>query len=330
MIFLLHGSNSFLSYRQLADTKRRFLEKHPDGYNLCVFDDPESASAKKMADFLQTGSLFSSPVKLGIIKNFSEIIPAAEKEKIINLFKTRGIKTDKKSHIVILETKAISKNPIYAKIKEISSEKIFSDFTPYQTEKWIISEFKEKEISASSAAAKKIIAIAGKDLWNLDREIDKLASWLAFQEKQNLSDIDSCLEVMLDKKIENNIFEAIEAIAGKDQSKAISLAWNAMEEPGGDLYLLSMMAYQFKTMLKVKSLSGDSAVPINILAKDLKMHPYPLKKALMLSARFSMKELKSIYGKILECENSIKRGRNGKEMVVDLVVKLSKVHKVKS
>jgi len=319
MIFLIHGQESFLSYKNLSDTKRRFLEKHPDGYNLSVFDDTALYNLNKIRDSLKNYSLFSAKVKLVIIKDFFQQKNSAEKEKIIAFLKNFNCKISKTEHIIFFETSDISKDQFYPKIKDIASEKLCSALSNIQIEKWIIEKFSQEKIFISPQEAKKIMGISGKNLWQLNNEIEKIISWLKNQNTDAFSTVPN--EIMAKKQSENNIFNTIEAIAKKDAPLSLRLLSDCINSGENELYLFSMVAYQFRILIKIKSTLDDNT-PINILSKKIKIHPYALKKTIPQTNRFSTEELKKIYKNILISEKKIKKGADAqnelKQFIIDI------------
>lgn len=319
MIFLIHGHESFLAYQQLAETKKRFLEKNPDGYNLSVFNLAESFDLEEIKNSLQNFSLFSSKIKLIVLKDFFASKGDAQKEKLINFFIEQNFKASKTSHIIFFESADASKDSFYAKVKGIANESIAKELSPMQVEKWAVLQFKKENISASAPAIKKLVLFAGKDLWKLNGEIEKLISWLISQNKNSLSDSDT--DSIIAKVFEKDIFKTIEATSRKDFPAATRFLANHFENNENEFYILSMIAYQFRNLIKIKSALNKNT-PINELAKKLKMSPFVLKKSLEQTNKYSFEELKRIYKKILEMEGKMKTGADKKQILNEFVMEV--------
>lgn len=319
MIFFIHGQESFLAYQQLAETKKRFLEKNPDGYNLSVFSLAESFDLEEIKNSLQNFSLFSSKVKLIVLKDFFSSKNDAQKEKLINFFVEQNFKTSKTSHIIFFESSDTSKDSFYVKVKDIANESIARELSLMQVEKWAALQFQKENISVSAPAVKKLVLFAGKDLWKLNSEIEKLISWLISQDKNSLSD--NNVDSIIARVFEKDIFKTIEAISRKDFPAAARLLANHFENNENEFYILSMIAYQFRNLIKIKSALNINT-PINELAKKLKMNPYVLKKTLEQTSKYSFEGLKEIYKKILEIEGKMKKGADSKQILNEFVMEV--------
>lgn len=312
MVFLIHGQESFLSYQNLTDTKKRFLDKHPDGYNLSIFDNSISYEIKDIKNSLKNYSLFSVKIKLLIIKDFFQERNSREKEELIEILKGSG--NSKTEHIIIFESEDISKDAFYAKIKEAAKEKKCGKLSNSQIEKWIAEKLAQEKISAPPAYIKKIAESSG-DLWQINGELEKIICRAAGNSGNLTPDNYPAAQ------IENNIFKTIEAFAKKDIILLLKLLNNHLESGENELYLLSMIAYQLRILIKIKSAIGGNA-PLNDLAKKLKIHPFALKKAISCAKNFEMNELKNSYRQLLKTEEKIKKGANGREELMQFAMNI--------
>lgn len=319
MIFLIHGQETFLSHQNLSDIKKRFLEKNPDGYNLSVFSDPFAYSISDIKNSLKSISLFSAKIKLLIIQDFFQSKSPAEKEMLIDFLSARGSKGSKIEHIIIFETKNISDDHLYNKLKETSNEKVCEPLSSIQLQKWLASKFIKENIAISLENARIFLGIIGRDLRRIDGEAEKIISWLKNKDIAEFSSEHICL--LEEQQFETNIFKTIESAVKKNVSDALRLLINHLESGEKELYLLAMYARQFRIMLKINT--AGNLVPINDLAKKLKMHPFALKKSAALAQYFTLDELKKHYGEIVCIEESIKKGANGREKLLQFVINIS-------
>jgi DNA polymerase-3 subunit delta len=81
------------------------------------------------------------------------------------------------------------------------------------------------------------------------------------------------------------------------------------------LYLLSMIAYQFRNLLIIKELL-NARKPL----ASCGLHPFVVKKSSYLCSQFSMEQLKKIYQKIFQVDLDIKTGKIEAETALDLLV----------
>ena len=154
----------------------------------------------------------------------------------------------------------------------------------------------------------------GNDLWQMNNEINKLASYKA-GETINPEDID----LLVKAKIDVNIFKTLDALAQRDKKTALKLLHEHLEQGENEIYLFSMLTYQLRTLLKLKDLI-EKGTPFHDLARQSKLHPFVIKKSSQQLKNFSMDQLKKIYHRLLEIDLQIKTGRLDGLTCLDLLV----------
>ena len=96
---------------------------------------------------------------------------------------------------------------------------------------------------------------------NLEKELEKLFCYCMGKEEIEISDI----EAICTTQITNKIFDMVEAVAMKNQKKALDYYYDllALKEP--PMRILYLLTRQFKLLLEVKDLVGkryDKSLPI--------------------------------------------------------------------
>jgi DNA polymerase-3 subunit delta len=123
------------------------------------------------------------------------------------------------------------------------------------------------------------------------------------------------VEKLVRPNTENEIFKTIEAIASKNKKLALSLMHKHLENGDNALYLLSMIAYQFRNLLIIKELSAQGGQ-----AKNSGLHPFVVQKSSYLCNQFTIEHLKKIYQKIFQVDSDIKTGKIEPELALDLLL----------
>jgi DNA polymerase-3 subunit delta len=152
----------------------------------------------------------------------------------------------------------------------------------------------------------------------MSNEIKKL---VAYTENKKIEVKD--IELLVRPKIETDIFKTIDALASKNKKPALELIHKHLEKGDSPLYLLTMINFQFRNLLTVKSYELGSEFYANymrILTKELGMHPYVVRKTLWQARKFSLEELKKIYQKIFEADLAIKTGRIEPVTALDMLI----------
>ena len=106
-------------------------------------------------------------------------------------------------------------------------------------------------------------------------------------------------------------------MARRDKRTAFKLLHQHLERRDDEIYLLSMFIYQFRNLLKIKDLV-EKGVPFYQLVKRTGLHPFVIKKSWEQIKKFSLKELKKIYQKLLFLDLEIKIGRIEPETALDV------------
>lgn len=152
------------------------------------------------------------------------------------------------------------------------------------------------------------------NLWEANNEIEKLVSYCDDKEITG-----SDIKLLIKSKVDLNIFNLIDKISSKNKSGAVSLLNKQIDEGANEIYLLTMFVYQFRNLLKVKSLLNEGASSFEIASKT-KLHPFVIQKSIAQCEKFEMDDLKKIYKKLFDADIAIKTGKMNPRLILDLIV----------
>lgn len=315
MLIFLHGEDSFRSYQKLKNLQKEFREKiDPQGINLNYFDCQEEVDFRKIREEISTVP-FLAKKKMIVLKNLTQNKDL--RKKFLDLIKKREI-PQKVILIFYEKEKTNLKDPLF---KILSKEKYAYQFDPLknsQLEKWLKDEIEKRGGKIENRALEKLSQSANNNLWQMENEIEKLVN---YKNKETIREKD--IELLIKPKISANVFELVEAIARKEKKKSLKLLEDLFDQEENELYLLSMISWQFRNLLKVKSffalpeakkdthslLSKRNAYPYQNDPSKLGLHPFVLSKTRLLAKNFSLEELKEIYKKLLDLDKKIKKGK---------------------
>ena len=153
------------------------------------------------------------------------------------------------------------------------------------------------------------------ELQNLEKELEKLFCYCMGKEEIEISDI----EAICTTQITNKIFDMVEAVAMKNQNKALDYYYDllALKEP--PMRILYLLTRQFKLLLEVKDLVGKRYDKSSI-AKTVGLHPFVAGKYMQQCRTFEKKELRSILEDAVDTEELVKTGRLNDVMSVELFI----------
>jgi len=288
MVILLYGPDTYRSRQKLNEIVEHYKKTSKSRLNLIYGNTFEELEQE-----LKLTSMFFGK-KLIVLKN------AFQNSEFKEKFKGLSKELSKSEHIILF----FEEGNVVPKLPGIKSQK-FEFLQGLELKKWIKGEFDGYNAKPSQQAVEKLIAFVGADSWRLANEIKKLVS---FKKSSRVETED--VELLVRPKIEVDIFKTIDAISAKNKKQALSLLRKHLQKGDSPLYLLTMINYQFRNLLLVKSSK----------IAHLKLHPYVIRKSLEQARKFSFEELKKIYHKIFEADLNIKTGKIEPETALDLLI----------
>lgn len=180
---------------------------------------------------------------------------------------------------------------------------------------WIAGNVKREGKQIKESTAKYLVSKTGTDMENLEKELEKLFSYTLDKTEITMQDI----EDICTAQITNKIFDMVEAVAVKQQKKALDYYYDllALKEP--PMRILYLLSRQFKLLLQVKELTKKGYDKAQI-AKDAGLHPFAAGKYMQQCRNFKSSELRAIMEEAAEIEELVKTGRLGDVMAVELFI----------
>jgi len=303
MLIFLYGEDTYRLSKKLALIVEEY-QKRKTGLDFLVID-AVSGEAGQFFSALSQCSLFQEK-KFIVLKN-----PITNKDfKEALLEKMEGVARSGHNIVFCQEGKVLKNDRLLTAFKKNAQ---VVEFTPLSGEKliaWTIGEFGAIGNRIGRPAAEILVQRIGNDLWCLENEIQKIGHYLSGREV-SAADIESLAGL----ETETNIFRTIDAIAQRDKKLALALIKDHISKGDHPLYLLAMMASQFRNLVLVKS-----CVASDRPTDRLGIHPYVLGKTTALARRFEIGELKNIYRLIGQFDLDIKLGKVDPETGIDLLV----------
>ena len=180
---------------------------------------------------------------------------------------------------------------------------------------WVAGNVKKEGYKIKEQTARYLLSTTGTDMENLEKELEKLFCYCMGKEEIEISDI----EAICTTQITNKIFDMVEAVAMKNQKKALDYYYDllALKEP--PMRILYLLTRQFKLLLEVKDLVGKRYDKSSI-AKTVGLHPFVAGKYMQQCRTFEKKELRNILEEAVDTEEMVKTGRLNDVMSVELFI----------
>lgn len=311
MITLLYGEDDFSSSRHLEKIKNDFEKKDPSRMNAAVFD-VEDAEFKTIKEAVRAMP-FLAEERLIVVKNLATKGSKDMQEKFAELIKSDQI--PKVTRIVFYESGKIKKNTkIYKALNKAGELCEFSLLQGFKLNQWIEKEVQGRGGKIDKKAVEKLAAFVGGELWQQDLEIDKLISY-----KQKELILPEDVGLLVRARIDDNIFKFVDALGAKNRKESLRLLHDQIELGSNEIYLLTMIIYQLRNLISVKSLSTLGCNQ-NQISKQAGIHPYVVSKTLNQASRFDLSRLKAMYKDLLEADISFKTKKTNPKLLLDMLV----------
>ena len=360
MILFLYGQDTYRSRQKLNEIIEHYRKIHKSGLNLRYFD-LKTADYQSFKEEIQSAPMFKEK-KLIVLKNainnenfktnFLKDSKRFIDSKDIILFyedynppttsemPSRRVAGGSESRLRRAPGEISEKDELFKFLKKYGKSQEFEPLKGAKLKNWVEKEFEKQGAKATPRASEKLIDFIGNNLWQFSNEIKKLVAYknkpafvkasagkprsreISLRGKQKIEEKD--VELLVRPKIETEIFKTIDAIAAKNKKTALKLIHQHLERGDSPLYLLSMVNFQFRNLLIIKSRDQSSndirTGGIKKMAQELNLHPFVIKKSLWQARKFSLEELKRIYRKIFQIDLNIKTGRLDPQIALDLLI----------
>lgn len=321
MIIFLYGRDSYRLKQNLDKIITEFKKKYQNSVGFLVFDLGQPAELEKFSDSIKTVP-FLNEKRMIILKN-----PFSESKELVDLIKKFELGADKQT--VVVFTESTSEKELVKKDKNLFSllqsqpniSRSFELLDTKQLENWAKKEIAHEGLEIEPAALKKLISyVIGTPVatswrseepnssasWQIAQEIQKLVNFkIAGKGDRSIKNED--IEALVTPRVDPNIFELVDAVAGKNKLKAVATLHRHLGLGADSYYLFSMLLYQFRNLLRVKSLISE-AVPYTNIIKKTGLNPYVVKKTYEQSKKFDLEELKHLFARFSKLELEAKSG----------------------
>ncbi len=179
--------------------------------------------------------------------------------------------------------------------------------------RWILGMVKKEEKQMSEAAATYFLSKVGNDMENIQRELEKLFCYTLDRTSVTTKEIDE----ICTSQISNHIFDMVDAVAGKQQRKALDYYNDllALKEP--PMRILFLLTRQFRILFQIKSMEKEGIPPKEMAAKAGIM-PFLVGKYRAQAKPFSTRELQEILEAGAQAEEDVKTGKIGDSLSVEM------------
>jgi DNA polymerase-3 subunit delta len=178
---------------------------------------------------------------------------------------------------------------------------------------WIQRQAQSNAIKIEPRAAHMLADFVGPNLRQLDNELTKLAAY-ATGRAITAQDV----TLLVSDASEALIWGLTDALSQRNERQAIRSLYELRRGDANAFYLLTMIARQYRIIIKVKEGMQRLNTPDEI-ARYVKESPYPVKKAMPPARSYSFQELHAIMDRLLRADMAMKSGADP-ETTLDILV----------
>lgn len=161
----------------------------------------------------------------------------------------------------------------------------------------------DKGVAIDGQAVRLMADYIGPNLRQIDNELDKLST---YARARAVSGDD--VKLLVSDVSEALIWNLTDALSQRNGSNAMRSLYELRRGDANPFYLLTMIARQYRIIVKVKEAATTVGGNEYDIAKVVKESAYPVKKALQQSRQYTFRQLTDIMQMLLESDFAMKTG----------------------
>lgn len=302
MIIFLYGSDRYRLFQNRDAVVAKFREKHGGALNVQAVDGATPTAVADLKAALGNNSFFNE-MQLVIVQDiFSNPTVAGQIEELLERY---DVRRDKQRIVVGVHGGSASSAKPPELFKVLShKDNLVREFAPLaagQFETWLKKEAHERGAPFAPGALRQFIVLAGTDTWNAINNLEKLVAYS--RGPITLAAVNE----LVSTDAQSEIFVFIDALGRRDQGRALNLLHRELSLRQDPYYLLSMIIYQFRTLLMVRD-AMERTNNSTIIATETGLKPFVVSKMKAAAARYKMEDLRRIYQTLCDLELGAKQG----------------------
>ena len=306
-IYLLYGPEAYLK-KQYRDRFVRAMAPEGDTMNCSVFEGKKT-DIKEVVDLAETLPFF------------------AERRLIVfedtGFFKSGG--NDLADYIsggmppttcfLFVEDEVDKRSRLYKAVKAKGHAVELAVQEEGTLRRWVTGLVKKEKKDISGQDTAYFISKVGTDMENITKELEKLFCYCLDRSVITREDIDAVCVT----HITSRIFDMVNAVAARQQERALGLYYDllALKEP--PMRILSLMSREYRDLFHVRELLAQGYGKKDIASKA-GLHPFAAGKYMDLARHFGREELRAVMEESADLEQRVKTGRMTDHLAVELFI----------
>lgn len=224
------------------------------------------------------------------------------------------------THFIFVETEVDKRSRTYKSMKKSGAIIEFAAQNEALITKWILGRIKRENKNITQPVLQLFLSKTGLDMSNIDRELEKLLCYTMKKDVIEAADVNK----ITTGQLTNKIFEMVDAIAGRNQKKALDLYYDLLALKEAPMRILFLITRQFRILMEVKEMSSKNYNSFDI-AKKVGIPEFAVRKYQSQSKSFQALQLTQALEDGIQAEEDVKTGKLNEKIAVEIfIVKYSK------
>lgn len=306
-VYLLYGEEAYLR-KQYRDNLRKALVAEDDTMNCSVYAGKD-ININEIIDMAGTMPFFAER-RVIMIENSGWM--KSGNDRMAEFLK--GIPDT--TYIIFEEAEVDKRNKLFKAVTSNGYAANCDVQDEATLKKWIMGLLKKENKLITPDALNLLLDRTGTDMESIKRELEKLVCYKYYDEGITAEDVSELCTV----RIQNKIFDMVEAVAGKQQKQALDLYYDLLALKEAPMKILALISRQFNMLLQVKEMKMKGYQEQTI-ATQTGLNAYFLKKKYIPQAsKFKLEQLQQALTACVEAEEAVKTGNMTDILSVELII----------
>ncbi len=305
-IYLLYGEEAYLR-RSYKNKLKNALVSEGDTMNYAYFEG-KSVNPKAVIDLAETMP-FLAGHRVIVIENSGFFKSSCEE--------LASYLTDvpESTVIIFVESEADKRGKMYKAVKAHGRAVEMPAQKEDKLKAWAAGILKREGRNIRETTMNLFLTKTGTDMENIENELEKLICYTAGRDIIEDEDVEAVCTV----RVQNHIFDMVNAIAEKKQEQAFRLYYDLLTLKEPPMRILFLIARQFNLLLQVKEL-GRSIRDTRVISEKTGLHGFVVGKYVAQAKRFQTETLRKAVEDCVAAEEAVKTGKMNDVMSVELLI----------
>lgn len=303
--YLLYGSEEYLK-KLYRDKLKTAILKDGGDMNYSYFEGKD-ADPKQVYEAAQTLPFFNDK-RLIIIENSGLFKSSSELSELLG-------STPDSTVVIFVETEIDKRSKLYKLVKDQGTISEMNGLDEKNLKLFVASLLEQEGKKITEASISYFLDKTGSDMINISNEIEKLTGYTLGREVITAQDIDTVVTTQITGKI----FNMIDAIGSKQQSKALDLYYDLLSVREKPMSILFLITRHFNILLQTKNLQA-LGYPSSTISEMAGVPPFAVNKYLAQAKNFTSARLKEALEFGADIEEQVKTGRLLEKIGVELFI----------